>query len=105
MSQKSTEGDAMQATISYDGEYVTISPITMSAATKILSSLEIGEMLATFGTETLSMMPTKTDELIGALCIYTNDDRAATLRLMDSLIGKLFPPGEGYGEIVGVSED
>lgn len=102
MEQQSTE---VNVTITADGANIMIAPLTWLAAEKLISGLEISEMCTTFGTEILAVMPTEIDELIGCLGIRTNNDYAVTLRLLNSLICKLFPPGEGGGEFMGVSED
>lgn len=92
-------------TISYNGETLSISPIKLSVGLSVLERLEIGEIQATFGIETLAVEPAKFDERLSALSIHTNGDHAAALRCFNCFVVELFPFVEGGGEVVGVSED
>lgn len=91
--------------ISYNGETLNISPIKLSVGFGVLERLEIGEIQATFGIETLAVEPAKFDERLCTLSIHTNGDHSAALRCFNCFVVELFPFVEGGGEVVGVSKN
>ncbi|HDL7803481.1 TPA: hypothetical protein ACGIZ8_001775 [Yersinia enterocolitica] len=92
-------------TISYDGERLTISPVTYLMATKMLGSFDTSEMYPTFGTETLSVMPTKFDEVIGAFGVSLDYEGALRFLRSDAFLSFLFPVGKGQWKLICIQED
>ncbi|WP_288426748.1 hypothetical protein [uncultured Pantoea sp.] len=105
MSQHSNKIEKKGFTVTYDGERLTFFPISLSAATKILSGFDVSEMYPTFGTETLAMMPTESNEIIGTLGVSLDYKGALRFLNTDAVFGQFLPSVESCRKFIGVEKN
>ncbi|HHL0960305.1 TPA: hypothetical protein ACQVH3_005092 [Serratia marcescens] len=94
-----------KVTITYDGEFLEISPVGISAITEVLRSLEKSETFATAGIDTSVISETPGDEFSGCLGVHTNYNHAIFFQVLDTVFRLSFPVCECARELMGISKD